>query len=213
MPNSFINKILKSLKNPVRTIAFSRTFIWGLYYFLRYTLFSRNVNIRFPFYANVPVRIEGPGKVFIGKGCHVFKNVFKGLVIVTHNPDSSVKIGDKCLLGGVTIRCRHEIEIGDRVMTAVSLVQDSFFVNPDGVSSRIDKGQVHETKPIIIGSNVWLGAHSIVLGGCVIGDDAVLSAGAWCFGTDIGEYTLVSGNPAKKPLPIDKLLRLKGIVA
>ncbi len=35
-----------------------------------------------------------------------------------------------------------------------------------------------ETKPVIVGNNVWIGAHCIVLPGVTIGDDAVIGAGS-----------------------------------
>ena len=35
-----------------------------------------------------------------------------------------------------------------------------------------------DAKPITIGNNVWIGAHSIILGGVSIGDDCVIAAGS-----------------------------------
>lgn len=96
-------------------------------------------------------------------------------------------------------------------MTAVSLLQDSLFYNADDVASHADTSISLRPKPVIIGSNVWLGPESIVLAGSEVGNDSVLAAGAMCFGNRIGDYSLVSGNPAKRPMPIDKLLKLKGL--
>lgn len=184
----------------------------GTIYILYFRLFRRNVRIGFPFSVSAPVKIIGSGSVSIGRNCCVLKNVFKGLVIVTHSSDSSVTIGNRCLLGGVTIRCRKRIEVGDRTMTAISLIQDYFFVDQEKTDILMTKGGVPNSKAITIGDNVWLGADSIVLGGSKIGNDSVLSAGTWCFDSEIGEYCLVSGNPATKSLPIERLLRLKGLM-
>jgi len=178
---------------------------------LYYRVFRDNVKICFPFLAFVKVTILGPGTVFIDKGCHAQKNVFRGLTIVTHSADSLVSIGAKSLLGGLTIRCHERIELGKKTMTAVSLLQDSLIYNADEVSSQVDTNIFLRPSPVILGANVWLGPDSIVLGGSKIGNDSVLAAGTWCFGNQIGDYCLVSGNPAKRPVPIDKLLKLKGL--
>jgi acetyltransferase-like isoleucine patch superfamily enzyme len=174
-------------------------------------VFRENVRIGFPFLAFTKVTIIGPGKVFIDRGCHAQKNVFRGLTIVTHSIDSSVAIGAKSLLGGLTIRCHERIEVGEKTMTAVSLLQDSLFYNIGDVLSQVDINIFLRPSPIVIGTNVWLGPESIVLGGSKIGNDSVLAAGTWCFANQVRDYSLVSGNPAKRPMPIDKLMRMKGL--
>ena len=195
----------------VKLISYTPAIVRGTVYLLYYMVFRKNVRIKFPFLAFTKVTIIGPGEVFIGRGCHAQKNVFRGLTIVTNSVDSFVSIGAKSLLGGLTIRCHERIEVGEKTMTAVSLLQDSLFYNADDVSSRADTNVSLRPRPVIIGSNVWLGPGSIVLGGSKVGNDSVLAAGTWCFGNQIGDYSLVSGNPSKRPMPIDKVLKLKGL--
>lgn len=50
--------------------------------------------------------------------------------------------------------------------------------------------------PIVIGSNVWIGANSIVCPGVTIGDGAVVAAGA-VVTKDVPANTMVGGIPAK----------------
>ena len=50
--------------------------------------------------------------------------------------------------------------------------------------------------PIIIGKNVWIGAHATVLAGVTIGDNAVVAAGA-VVNKDVPADTVVAGVPAK----------------
>lgn len=195
----------------IKIILYAPAILRGTAYIIYFRIFRRNVKIVFPFLAFAKVTIIGPGRVFIDKGCHAQKNVFRGLTIVTRSVDSFVSIGAKSLLGGLTIRCHGRIDLGKKTMTAVSLLQDSMFFNSDVVSSQGVGNLLLRPVPITIGSNVWLGPESIVLGGSRIGNDGVLAAGAWCFGNQIGDYCLVSGNPAKRPMPIDKLLKLKGL--
>lgn len=50
--------------------------------------------------------------------------------------------------------------------------------------------------PIVIGKNVWIGAHATVLAGVCIGDNAVIAAGA-VVTKDVPPLTVVAGIPAK----------------
>jgi len=209
--NNIINTARHILDYLIKLILYTPAILRGTAYILYYRLFRKNVKIKFPFLAFAEVSIIGPGKVFIDKGCHAQKNVFRGLTIVTRSVDSSVSIGAKSLLGGLTIRCHERIELGKKTMTAISLLQDSLFYNSDNVSSQVDTNISLRPNPVILVANVWLGPDSIILGGSRIGNDSVLAAGAWCFGNRIGDYCLASGNPAKRPMPIDKLLKLKGL--
>ncbi|MDO4248572.1 MAG: sugar O-acetyltransferase [Neisseria sp.] len=53
-----------------------------------------------------------------------------------------------------------------------------------------------DAKPITIGNNVWIGAHSIILGGVSIGDDCVIAAGSLVT-KDIAAGSLAMGSPCK----------------
>ena len=56
--------------------------------------------------------------------------------------------------------------------------------------------------PIHIGKNVWIGSNSTILSGVIIGDDAVVAAGA-VVTKDVPAGTVVSGIPAKVLRSID----------
>ena len=51
-------------------------------------------------------------------------------------------------------------------------------------------------KTIIIGDDVWIGGHVIILPGVNIGNGAIVGAGA-VVTRDVPEYAVVGGNPAK----------------
>ncbi len=53
-----------------------------------------------------------------------------------------------------------------------------------------------DAKPITIGNNVWIGAHSIILDGVSIGDDCVIAAGSLVT-KDIPAGSLAMGSPCK----------------
>jgi len=207
-------KVILNLKRfinePVDSVLLLRAILRGSFYVVYYRFFKRNIKIGHPFIAYNRVRIIGPGSVSIGKRCTVFENVFRGLTIVTLSEDASVTIGQRCSLGGLTVRCRERVEIGDDVMTAVSLVQDSLFVNMLEAETKVTKKQVvSPSKSIVIGDNVWLGMHNYVLNGSKIGNDCVLAAGSLYCGIEIKDYSLGSGNPVKRALPIAQLLALR----
>ena len=50
--------------------------------------------------------------------------------------------------------------------------------------------------PVVIGNNVWVGAHATILAGVTIGDNAVIAAGA-VVTKDVPANTVVGGVPAK----------------
>lgn len=168
------------------------------------------VKIEFPFLMYETFRVNGPGRVSIGSHCSIYPNIFDGVSIVTLDRGAEIRIGRQCSLGGVTIRCRGKIEIGDRVMAGQSLIQDSMFTECPGAA---DEAKLQEilSRPIRIGSNVWIGAQSCILGGTTIGDDSVVSLGTVCYGTVIEEYRLASGNPSLRPISISRLMRMQDI--
>lgn len=202
-------KILQLLREPRSAISILWALLKGSVYIAYFRIATRNVRIKFPFFVYQGVAITGPGSVSIDRFCAVYPNTFEGLCIVTLDPGAEVRIGMNCALGGVTIRCRERIDIGDRVMVGRSLVQDCILVECPAVGSNVAKPQEIRPRPIRIGRNVWLGAQSCILCGSKIGDDSVVSLGAVCFGAEIEEYHLASGNPCLRPVPISRLIRMQ----
>lgn len=189
-----------------------RALLRGTYYIVRYAVTRRNVTIRFPFIAYAPVRILGKGTVFIDEKCSVFYSNYSGLTIVTLSPDARVSIGKRCDLGGLTIRCRNSVKLGDKVMTASSLVQDVALAHDTQGTTRMNPDwKRYENREIIIGNHVWLCGMSCVLGGAVLHDDCVLSVGSCLYDNESNEYSLLMGNPVRRMFQIDKLLRLRGV--
>lgn len=186
----------------------TKAFLRGMFYALWYRLTRRNVVIRLPFMAYAPVRILGKGSVFIDEGCSVFASVFRGLTIMTMSKDASVRIGKGCDLGGLTIRCRNSVTLGDKVMTAVSLVQDTMVVH--GRDIGMQNPCKVDGKPVTIGDNAWLGSFSAVLAGSSIGEGCVLSVGSCVLDQSTPGYTLLVGSPIRRPMRIDRLIGLKG---
>ncbi len=201
--------VWEASRNPLYVVSMLGALLRGTWYIWFYRLCKRSVIIRFPFKAFTKVTIVGPGSVFIDRHCAVYKNTFKGLSIVTLSSDARVRIGRQCNLGGLAIRCWRDISIGDRTMAAYSLLQDDLFMH-NGAVAGSTIGRVQPGNTITVGRNVWIAAQSIVLSGSDVREDAVMSSGSACIEYFAPAYSLVMGNPAKRPMPISRVLVLRG---
>ena len=95
-------------------------------------------------------RLGPHGRMHLGRGA--FFNY--GCKIIAHE---HIEIGDDCLFG-------PNVQVFD-------------FDHGHDRSDIAYKKQGMETKPVTIGSNVWLGANVVVLKGVTIGDNAIVGAG------------------------------------
>ena len=106
-----------------------------------------------------------------GKNITVGKNVFINSGCCFQD-QGGITIGDGALIG-------HQVVLA-------TLNHD---LNPERRKSM-------KAAPIVIGKNVWIGAHATVLAGVCIGDNAVIAAGA-VVTKDMPPLTVVAGIPAK----------------
>jgi len=86
-------------------------------------------------------------------------------------------------LGGITIE--DDVLIGPKV----SLITESHPLNPQ------HRNGIY-AKPIHIKKNAWIGADTTILPGVIIGENAVVAAGA-VVSKDVPDNTIVAGIPAK----------------
>lgn len=77
-----------------------------------------------------------------------------------------------------------------------------------------DNVDTKSSKKVIVGNDVWIGSHALILGGVKIGDGAVIGAGA-VVTKDVPPYAIVGGVPASiirfrfSQEIIDKLLEVE----
>lgn len=112
-----------------------------------------------------------------------------------------IKIGNKTRIHGTCIHARERIEIGKNCLIAANCQifdSNAHELLMDMPHERINNRGVN--KPVIIGDNVWIGAHCIILPGIIIGDGAVVGAGS-VVTKSVPAKTVVAGNPAR---PIEK---------
>ncbi len=116
----------------------------------------------------------------IGDGCNIGQNVMI---------DKGVKIGNFCKIQN-NVSIYQGVELDDGVFLGPSCV----FTNVINPRAQIEKK--HEFKPTKIGRGATIGANATIICGVKIGQYAMVGAGA-LVRTDIPDYGLVVGNPAR----------------
>lgn len=106
-----------------------------------------------------------------GKNIEVGRNVFINSGCCFQD-QGGITIGDNCLIGQqvVIATLNHDLQLSNRA--------DMF------------------PEPVKIGNNVWIGAHSTILPGVNIGDNAVIAAGA-VVTKDVPANSVAAGVPAR----------------
>ncbi|WP_306781645.1 acyltransferase [Agathobacter rectalis] len=92
-----------------------------------------------------------------------------------------------------SITCAKEITIGGNCNLAnnIVIVDHDHNIGDTGVVAGLN------SKLIYIGNNVWIGANVTILKGVIIGDDAIVAAGA-VVRQDIPNCEIWGGVPARK---------------
>ena len=119
------------------------------------------------------VFIETPVHMSYGSHVHLGENFYANFNLILVD-DGEIHIGDKVMIGPNVTLCTtgHPVYPLYREMAA------------------------HYSLPIHIGNNVWIGAHSVVLPGVTIGDNAVIGAGS-IVTRDIPANVVAVGNPCR----------------
>ncbi len=129
------------------------------------------------------------GKLILLK-CGKNVNIEKGAVFSSH-----VSLGDNSGIG-ICASVGGEVQIGDNVMMGPHCT----FYSRNHAFDRTDipmcQQGFQEEKPIIIGNDVWIGGHVIILPGVHVGNGAIIGAGA-VVTKDVPDCAIVGGNPAK----------------
>jgi len=135
-------------------------------------------------------------------------NISKNTVIgkqtrISGGGKGKIYIQENVLIDDCTFIMAHEkIEIGKNTkIAAFCFITD--FNHKFNDQTKILAEQGYETKSTIIGDNVWIGTHSIVLSGVTIGERAVIGAGS-VVTKDVPPYSVAVGNPAQVIKKINK---------
>lgn len=112
-------------------------------------------------------------------------------------PGAQLEIGDYTGLSGTTIYCSSKIIIGSHVNLGGNVfIWDTDFHPLNYLDRRIHKENQINSKPIIIGNDVFVGANSMILKGVNIGDRSIIGAGS-VLTKSVPDDEIWGGNPAR----------------
>jgi acetyltransferase-like isoleucine patch superfamily enzyme len=179
-----LSPILASVLRPARGLRKNLTRLWA------HAALSADV-------AGVPASlvIEGPAFVDGTRDIRFGENVllYAGLHLETQH-GARIDIGDEVVISrGVHIVAMAGVIIGAGSMIGeyASIRDANHQRNPEGTIRQSG----HTAKPIVIGSEVWIGRGVTVLGGVIIGDGATVGANA-VVTKDVAPGATVAGVPA-----------------
>ena len=130
------------------------------------------------------------GTLEVAEGCELNQGV-------ELNPwGGSIRIARRVWLGPYVVIYGHGgVEIGEQTLVSMhcAILSSNHAIPPIGKLIRNGADVLLPTK---IGSDVWIGANAVILGGVTIGDGAVIAAGA-VVTKDVESGAVVAGVPAR----------------
>lgn len=116
--------------------------------------------------------------------------------ILYAKPGARICIGDGTGISNSCIYAAEEIIIGKHVLIGGNCkIYDTDFHSIDA-EQRVTKKEKVKTQKVIIGDNVFVGAHCIILKGVTIGENSIIAAGS-VVTKDVPANQIWGGNPAK----------------
>ena len=97
---------------------------------------------------------------------------------------------------GVHIYARGGVTFGDYVLIGPNVIIASSQHRHDLRDTPM-MFQGHEKAPVVIGSDVWIGANAVILPGVTVGAGTIIGAGA-IVTADTEPYSIIGGVPARK---------------
>ena len=134
--------------------------------------------------------VQNWGRITIGERVLIYGSAVRCELVA--NPGGTIEIGDGVFLNsGVSISAHQLVKIGNGCQIGnYSLLMDNDYHRVGNLR------EAGVSKPIILGNDVWLGAHVIVLKGVTIGDGAVIGAGS-VVTRDVPPRSVAVGSPAR----------------
>ncbi|WP_198001436.1 CatB-related O-acetyltransferase [Nibribacter ruber] len=162
------------------------------------------------------------GSVINGNSIHIEA----GTKIVHANLVGNIRVGNSTAINGpntLLISKINSINIGAYCSIAANVTIQEYNHNFDTISTYYinkkifmagEDPDIFSKGDIVIGNDVWIGAHSIVLSGVTIGNGAIIGANS-VVTKDLPPYSIAVGTPAKvikyrfEPEIIEKLQQIQ----
>jgi acetyltransferase-like isoleucine patch superfamily enzyme len=175
------------------------TWVWARRFFWNEPLFrSQCESVGRGFRMEELPYLGGRGRIVIGDRVYISGWISVGFSnVVAERPEFVV--GDGTFIGH---RCgfnvSRSIRIGRHCYIASGASIADFDGHPlDAAERRAGKPTPPEAcRPIVIGDDVWIGAHVMILKGVTIGDRSIVAAGS-VVTRDVPPDSIVAGNPAR----------------
>lgn len=156
------------------------------------------------------------GKISIGDSTNITNSTFKGEIEIGENNKiqgatllGKIKTGNYTSLWGPNLDIhstqKAEVEIGNFCSIARNVSFQSFnhnfkkptsyFIGQNFFKEKWENEKVHKGK-IVLQNDVWIGTHSIILGGITIENGAIIAANS-VVTKDVPAFAIVAGSPAK----------------
>ena len=124
--------------------------------------------------------------------------VDRRVVLAAPENTSEIRIGSGTGMSGVVIYAAQRVTIGANVTIGVNTnIYDTDFHPLMVEDRRSERRSAVQSRPVIIGDDVFIGAHVIILKGVTIGNGAIIGAGS-VVTKDVPALTVWAGNPARR---------------
>jgi maltose O-acetyltransferase len=136
------------------------------------------------------VYIENRGTITLGDRV-IFHGTAVRCELVAH-PGALLEIGEQTFFNyGTSISAHRHVRIGARCLigTYTNILDNNYHDVEDHT-------QIPPSRPVIIGDDVWIGGHVMILPGVTIGNHATIGAGS-VVRSDVPPRAVVAGNPAQ----------------
>lgn len=135
------------------------------------------------------VELQGTRNISLGRGALIYPGVY-----LETQGAGRIQIGDRVVLSrGVHIVAHQHVVLGDDCMVGeYTSLRDA----NHRASARSMRDSGHDSAPILIGRNVWIGRGATVLKGTRIGSHSIVGANA-VVTRDLGAHSRSAGVPAR----------------
>ena len=157
------------------------------------------------------LRVRGPirlhchrtGSIRVGDGCRI-QSGFAGNAVGGGSrmafwvgPGARLELGDRVGLSNSTIVCLRSVTIGDEALLGGgSAVYDTDFHSLDAEERSRPGNPGVRSAPVRVGRRAFVGGHSVLLKGTIVGEGAVVGAGSVVRG-EVPPGQVWAGNPAR----------------